>query len=223
MIQNSSPATTDILESDASSRYLGNNYANIDPSTLNSAPVPPAGIPTNYVNVTPACVTSFQETVQGHQTEQRHSLESSHACETSKNSSKIVTSNNGQDQDRITNEIQSKNNQGHVANEIESKSNEEYVETNLMNSSEDVDIPPDIGKLPEYMNVDVPQDQKADITNMPAPPVPPRGKKIFFFFSFFRPYEYFIMLSYWKKLGESIALNSGICSKYEKLNYKNSI
>lgn len=193
MIQNSSPATTDILESDASSRHLGNSYANIDPSTLNCAPVPPAGIPINYVNVTPACVTSFQETVQGHQTEQRHSLESSHVCETSKNSSKIETSNNGQDQDHITNEIQSKNNQGHVANEIESKSNEEYVETNLMNSSEDVDVP-DIGKLPEYMNVDVPQDHKADITNMPAPPVPPRGKIVFFFFFFFRPYEYFIVL-----------------------------
>ena len=51
MIQNSCPATTDILESDASSRqHPGNSYANIDPATLNSAPVPPAGIPTNYVN-----------------------------------------------------------------------------------------------------------------------------------------------------------------------------
>lgn len=173
MIQNSSPATTDILESDASSRHPGNSYANIDPTTLNSAPVPPAGIPTNYVNVRPACVTSFQETVQGHQIEQRHLLESSHVCETSKNSFKVETSNNGQGQDHITNEIQGKNNQGHVANEVESKSNEEYVETNLMNNSEDVDVP-DIGKLPEYMNVDVPQDHKADVTNMPAPPVPPR-------------------------------------------------
>lgn len=181
MIQNSSPATTDILESDASSRHPGNSYANIDPTTLNSAPVPPAGIPTNYVNVRPACVTSFQETIQGHQIE-RHSLESNHVCETSKNSFKVETSNNGQsDQDHIMNEAQSKNNQGHVANEVESKSNEEYVETNLMNNSEDMDVP-DIGKLPEYMNVDVPQDHKADITNMPAPPVPPRGKIIFFFF-----------------------------------------
>ncbi|KAG9433537.1 phosphoinositide 3-kinase adapter protein 1 isoform X1 [Apis mellifera carnica] len=174
MIQNSCPATTDILESDASSRqHPGNSYANIDPATLNSAPVPPAGIPTNYVNVRPACVTQFQETVQGHQIEQRHTLESNHVCETSKNSFKVETSNNGQDQDHTTNEVQCKNNQGHVANEVESKSNEEYVETNLMNNSEDVDVP-DIGKLPEYMNVDVSQDHKADTTNMPAPPVPPR-------------------------------------------------
>lgn len=180
MIQNSCPATTDILESDASSRqHPGNSYANIDPATLNSAPVPPAGIPTNYVNVRPACVTQFQETVQGHQIEQRHTLESNHVCETSKNSFKVETSNNGQDQDHTTNEVQCKNNQGHVANEVESKSNEEYVETNLMNNSEDVDVP-DISKLPEYMNVDVSQDHKADTTNMPAPPVPPRGKIVFF-------------------------------------------
>lgn len=148
---------------------------------LNPAPVPPAGmcIPTNYVNVIPACVTSFQETVQRHQTEQRHSLEVSHASEASKNSTKVETANQT-GESKVADSVQG---QGHVVNEAQSQKNEEYVETNLMNDSEGVDVP-DIGKLPEYMNVDIPQDQKTGATKkMPAPPVPPRGKMILLSFS----------------------------------------
>ncbi|XP_043522299.1 uncharacterized protein LOC122535128 isoform X3 [Frieseomelitta varia] len=169
MIQNSLPVTTS--DSD-SSRRPGNSYANIDPSVLNPAPVPPAGmcIPTNYVNVIPACVTSFQEAIQRQQTEQRHSLDLSHASEASKNSTKVETANQT-GENKVADNVQG---QGHIVNEAQSPNNEEYVETDLMNDSEGVDVL-DTGKLPEYMNVDIPQDQKTGATKkMPAPPVPPR-------------------------------------------------
>ncbi|XP_017762185.1 PREDICTED: phosphoinositide 3-kinase adapter protein 1 isoform X2 [Eufriesea mexicana] len=171
MIQNSSPMTTEAIESD-SPKQPGNSYANIDPSPVNSAPVPPAGmcIPTNYVNVTPACISSFQEVVQGHQAEQRHSLDSDHVAESSKNQSKVETSNQT-GENKVIDEVQG---QDHAVNEIQSKNSEEYVETDLVNGSESVDVP-DIGKMPEYMNVDVPQDHKVDANKkVPAPPVPPR-------------------------------------------------
>ncbi|XP_048267052.1 phosphoinositide 3-kinase adapter protein 1 isoform X2 [Bombus terrestris] len=171
LIQNSSPVTNDASESE-STRHSGNSYANIDPSTLNPAPVPPAGmcIPTNYVNVTPACVTSSQETTQGQQSEQRHSLDLNHISETSKNSTKAETPSQA-GENKVTDDVQGQDN---VLTEVQGKNNEEYVETNLANSSEGVDVP-DTGKLPEYMNVDVPQDQKAGATKkVPAPPVPPR-------------------------------------------------
>ncbi|KOC60913.1 Phosphoinositide 3-kinase adapter protein 1 [Habropoda laboriosa] len=172
MIQNTCAAATDAAESDPS-RQPGNSYANIDPSTLNSAPVPPAGmcIPTNYVNVTPVCVTSSQETVQGHQTEQSHTPDSSHTSESSKNSSKIEASNRTTE-NKVNDSVQA---QGH---EIQSRSNEEYVETDLVNGSEGVDVP-DTCKMPDYMNVDVPQDLKIGAKKAPAPPVPPRGRLIF--------------------------------------------
>lgn len=183
MIQNSSSITTEATESE-SPKQPGNSYANIDPSSVNSAPVPPAGmcIPTNYVNVTPACVTSFQEVVQGHQTEQRHSLDSGHVAESSKNQSKAeATNGTGEKESKIINDVPG---QDHAVNEIQSKNSEEYVETDLVNGgSQGVDVP-DIGKMPEYMNVDVPQDHKIDANKkVPAPPVPPRGKITFFFLS----------------------------------------
>ncbi|CAL7952184.1 unnamed protein product [Xylocopa violacea] len=169
MIQNSSPVTADASESEAP-RHPANSYANVNPSALNPAPVPPAGmcIPTNYVNVTPGCqVTSYQEPGQGSQTEQRHSPDTADACETSKNAAKAETP------ERIG-ETKVDDARGQATSEAHSKGNEEYVETDLVNSSEGVDVP-DTGKLPEYMNVDVPQDLKAGATKKaPAPPVPPR-------------------------------------------------
>lgn len=188
MIQNSSPVTNDASEPE-SSRHTGNSYANIDPSTLNPAPVPPAGmcIPTNYVNVTPTCVTSSQDTTQGQQTEQRHSLDLNHVSEISKNSTKAETPGQA-GENKVTDDVQGQDN---VLTEVQGKNNEEYVDTNLANSLEGVDVP-DTGKLPEYMNVDVPQDQKTGATKkVPAPPVPPRGKVTFI--SFYLSYSIIIL------------------------------
>nr|XP_012151400.1 PREDICTED: phosphoinositide 3-kinase adapter protein 1 isoform X2 [Megachile rotundata] len=160
MIQNSSPAM-DTPESE-SCRQPGNSYANIEPSTLNSTPIPPPGmcIPTNYMNVAPACVSSFQEPVQ----EQTEHSDSGHASELSKNSSKETHS----EEEKASGNTHDK---GQHVDDVRGKENEEYVETDSVNGSEGVDVP-DTCKMPEYMNVDVSQDVKVKKT--PAPPVPPR-------------------------------------------------
>ncbi|XP_076237197.1 DBB domain-containing protein stumps isoform X2 [Calliopsis andreniformis] len=169
MIQNSAPATTEASDMD-SPRMPGNSYANINPSTLTSAPVPPPGmcIPTNYVNVTPPCVTPFQEPLQGHHNEQRHASESGHVSEASKSSSNSETAGQAEE-DKV-------DSQGQSVNDLASKSSEEYVETNLANGPGDVDVP-DGGRMPDYMNVDISQDFKLGAKKAPAPPVPPRAAK----------------------------------------------
>ncbi|XP_034191288.2 DBB domain-containing protein stumps [Osmia lignaria lignaria] len=168
MIQNSSPAT-DNPESEIP-KHPGNSYANIEPSTLNSAPVPPPGmcIPTNYMNVVPASVTTFQEPVQEQQTEQNHSPDSGHASESSKKSSKVETPTRPEQEKVI-------HGQGQHMDDVRGKGNEEYVETDSVNGLEGIDVP-DSCKMPEYMNVEVSQDLKAGgVKKTPAPPVPPRA------------------------------------------------
>lgn len=160
MIQNS--ASADASELDPS-RHPGNSYANVDPSAMSSAPVPPPGmcIPTNYVNVAPPCVTGFPEPPQGHPAEQRHA-ESGQVSEASK--SKETPGE--VEEDKVV------DGQGQSANQPSSSN--EYVETGSVNELGDADVP-DGCRMPDYMNVDIPQDLKVG-KKLPAPPVPPRGK-----------------------------------------------
>nr|XP_031841566.1 phosphoinositide 3-kinase adapter protein 1 isoform X2 [Nomia melanderi] len=165
MIQNPSPGVANTPDSEQP-RHPSNSYANIEPAPLNSAPAPPPGmcIPTNYMNVTPARVTPFQEVVQG---QQRHSTELAQTPECSKNLAKADTPKS-EDIKTLA------DGQGQAADVAVNKSNEEYVETDLVNGSCDVDVP-DCGRMPDYMNVDLSQDLKVTAKKAPAPPVPPRG------------------------------------------------
>ncbi|XP_076662870.1 DBB domain-containing protein stumps isoform X3 [Andrena cerasifolii] len=171
MIQNSAPGVADASEPEPPG-HPGCSYANVDPSTLHSAPVPPPGmcIPKNYVNVAPPCVTAFQEPVQGHQAEHSHASDLAQAPETSKNSAKVEASG------RVEEERALVEGQGQSVNHLASKSNEEYVETDLVNGSGGVDVV-DCGRMPDYMNVDVCLDLKVVAKKVPAPPVPPRATK----------------------------------------------
>ncbi|XP_076618941.1 DBB domain-containing protein stumps isoform X1 [Colletes latitarsis] len=160
MIQN--PAIANTPEPDVP-RHPGNSYANIDPTAFNSTPVPPPGmcIPANYVNVTPACVTTFREHVHG------LPADSAPASESAKNSAKVETPARSEETKDLA------DGQGQIVNNNTSKSNEEYVETDLVNCR-DVDVT-DSSKMPDYMNVDLSQDFKiAAAKKTPAPPVPPR-------------------------------------------------
>ncbi|KZC10757.1 Phosphoinositide 3-kinase adapter protein 1 [Dufourea novaeangliae] len=179
MMQTPSPAVIDTPEPD-SSRHPGTSYANIDPVTSSTGPIPPPGmcIPANYMNVTPSGrVTPFPETVQGQRTgEQRHSTDLTQTTESSKNSAKVEAPT------RPTELKIPGDGQCQAMNTIESKCHEEYVETDLVNGSGDTDVT-DGARMPDYMNVDLSQDLKFAGKMAPAPPVPPRGE-IYFWFLF---------------------------------------
>ncbi|XP_026669368.1 phosphoinositide 3-kinase adapter protein 1 isoform X2 [Ceratina calcarata] len=138
MMQSSSDVSEEALKNSEKS------YANVDPSTLNSAPVPPVGVPTNYANVTPSCVASPR------------------ANDEEDNSSKVELSD--QTESRASDEVRESS-----TDEVKGTGNEEYVETNVASGTEGVDVPDSV-KMPDYMNVDVSQEFK----KKPAPPVPPR-------------------------------------------------